>query len=74
MGKITTDKNTGNTGLIRYVNAGSVLQITLANELADAFSKHLPTWHAKRNPLFSFFILMQRGMQGILQSKMSDGF
>ena len=50
MGKIATDGKTGNPGLIRYANAGAVLQMRLASELADAFSKHHPAWLAKRNP------------------------
>ncbi len=40
-------------GVIRCANAGFVLEKTLANRLADAFSKHLPAWQAKHNPLFS---------------------
>jgi len=53
MARIIMDKQTENTGLIRYANAGAVLQKTLASGLADAFSKQLLAWWAKCNPVFS---------------------
>jgi hypothetical protein len=39
--------------VIHCANAGFVLEKTLANRLADAFSKHLPAWQAKHNTVFS---------------------
>jgi hypothetical protein len=40
-------------GLIHCANAEFVLEKTLASRLAGAFSKHLPAWQAKHNPVFS---------------------
>ena len=41
LSRITKTKK---TGLIRYANAVSVMEKTLASPLADAFSQHLPAW------------------------------
>ena len=52
------------TGVIRCANAGCVMEKTLASELADAFSKHLPACQAKHNPVFSpnnFFVSRKAG-------------
>jgi hypothetical protein len=57
--------------LIRYANAGSVVEKTLASGLTGAFSEHLPAWQAKRNPVF--FPRDFWAKQGYLRSKMSDG-
>jgi hypothetical protein len=74
MGKIYTDKKIGNTVLIRYANAGTVLQKTLARGLADAFLQHLPAWRPSANPLFSpEDFCAKRKKQGHLRSRMSDG-
>jgi hypothetical protein len=49
---MNTDRKTGNTGLIRYANAGFVVEKTLASGLADAFSQHLPAWRPNATPVF----------------------
>ena len=41
------------TGLIRYANAGSVVEKKLARPLADAFSQHIPAWRPSATPYFS---------------------
>ena len=59
------------TGLISCANAGAVVKKTLASELADAFSQHIPAWQAKRNPVF--FTRDFWAKQGHLRSRMSNG-
>jgi hypothetical protein len=54
MARIITDKKTGNTGLIRCTNAGSVAEKTLASALADAFSQNLPAWKPSSTRCFHF--------------------
>jgi hypothetical protein len=74
MGKIYTDEKTGNTGLIRCANAGSVAEKTLASALADVFSQHFPAWKPSATPLFSpEDFCAKRKKQGHLRSRMSDG-
>jgi len=67
---MNTDRKTGNTGLIRYANAGAFLQKTLSSELADAFSQHIPAWRPSANQCFQKDFWAK---QGHLRSKMSDG-
>jgi hypothetical protein len=61
MARIITDKKTGNTVLIRYANAGSVVEKTLASGLADAFSQHLPAWKPSVTRCFSKRFLGEAG-------------
>jgi hypothetical protein len=58
--------------LIRYANAGSVVEKTLASGLADAFLQHLPAWQTKRKLVF--FPRDFWAKQGHLRSRMSDVF
>jgi hypothetical protein len=58
--------------LIRYANAGFVVEKTLASGLADAFSQHLPAWKPSATRCFfprDFWV-----KQGHLRSRMSDVF
>jgi hypothetical protein len=47
--------------LIRYANAGSVVEKTLASGLADAFSQHIPAWKPSANQCFSKRFLGEAG-------------
>jgi hypothetical protein len=71
MARIITDKKTGNTVLIRYANAGFVVEKTLASGLADAFSQHIPAWKPSANQCFQKDFWAK---QGHLRSRMSDVF
>jgi hypothetical protein len=55
VGTNESNKKTGNTGLIRYANAGFVLEKTLASALADAFLQHLPAWRPSATQCFHFY-------------------
>jgi hypothetical protein len=57
--------------LIRYANAGSVVEKTLASGLADAFSQHIPAWKPSANQCFQKDFWAK---QGHLRSRMSDVF
>jgi hypothetical protein len=60
-------------GLIRYANAGSVVEKKLASPLADAFSQHIPAWRPSATPYLSKKSLSTAQAQGYLRSKMSNG-
>jgi len=76
MGKIIADEKTGNHGLIRCANAGSVLQKTLASGLADAFSKHLPAWRPSATRCFEAYFKekYQKPDAGPFAEQKSNGF
>ena len=61
------------TGLIHCVNAGLVVEKTLASPLADAFSQHLPAWEPSAT-LYLLPKISDEVSQGHLRSRMSDGF
>jgi hypothetical protein len=75
VGTNESNKKTGNTVFIRYANAESVAEKTLASGLADAFLQHLPAWKPSATPLFSpKAFCAKRKKQGYLRSRMSDVF
>jgi len=75
MARIIADKKTENNGLIRYANAGYVMEKSLRSGLADAFSQHIPAWKPSATHYFHLSHL-GRGAKSRtnLRSKMSDGF